>query len=712
MALAVVAAVIAYVALVLLAVIVIPDGYADWGEYLSALAGLSGSKGIPTFNTAATLMGTAGLVILGIAVLSGIITGIIANYVSVSRLVYAMAKDKVFPGVFSKLNSKGIPQNAVILIMAVSVVIPFFGRTAIGWIVEVTTIGAAIAYAYTSLAAFKTAKADKDIPVMVTGIIGFLLSAFFFIYLLVPAIGIGNTISTASYLILVAWSIAGIVVFRILISRDETRRMGKTSVVWVVLLVLITFVSQLWISSSLADNKQAAVDDISSTYKTVIDDLGVDPDDPRVDAAETSLGKSVSKLTDNILGISFVQILLLLASFGLVLSVFSVIQHRERQIESERIRAEQSNKAKTVFLSNMSHDIRTPMNAITGFTALALQEKDLSPVVADYLGKIDYSSKYLLSLINDILDLSRIESGKIELDLAPADFVDVFVRVRDIFETQMREKNLTFTVDTSAVKDRNAVFDEGRLSRILLNLISNALKFTPSGGAVTVKAEQIESDEKEVCYVISVKDNGIGMSEEFSKRVFEAFERERSSTVSKIQGTGLGMAITKSFVDLMNGTIEVRTKQGKGTEFIIGLCFDKAEEADLPAKENEDEEIDFSGLKLLLVDDNPINREIAYLILTHAGFEVDTAENGRDAVDKIAAAREKKYAAVLMDIQMPVLDGYEATKEIRAMGGVNGSVPIIAMTANAFAEDVKKAHDCGMTAHVAKPIKPPSFSTP
>ena len=356
------------------------------------------------------------------------------------------------------------------------------------------------------------------------------------------------------------------------------------------------------------------------------------------------------------------------------------------------------------------------MNAIIGYTNLAQTETDPA-VVQEYLTKINLSSQHLLTLINDILEMSRIESGKIELELVPADLCAVFEGMRDLFSEQMKQKNLVFSVHTGQVQHRFVWCDRKNLNRVLLNILSNAYKFTPEGGSITASIWEVGNGEHGYgSYEIRVQDNGIGMSKEFAERMFNAFERERTSTVSGIEGTGLGMSITKSIVDLMGGTIEVMTAPGSGTEIIIRLKFRLAEEKDIPETERTDGEavpeeiesvgeVDFSTKRLLLVEDNLINMEIANMILTQAGFTVEPAENGKVALDLVRTSEPGYYDAVLMDLQMPVMDGYEATRAIRALDDpALAGIPILAMTANAFKEDVEAVKAAGMQAHIPKPI--------
>ena len=514
------------------------------------------------------------------------------------------------------------------------------------------------------------------------------------------------------------------------------------------------------------------------------------------------------------------------------------------QALSEAVRAaETANKAKSTFLSNMSHDIRTPMNAIIGFTTLAVSNIDDKKRVRDYLGKILSSSNHLLSLINDILDMSRIESGKIHLEETEVSLSDVLHDLKTIISGQIHAKQLELYMDAMDVTNEDVYCDKTRLNQVLLNLLSNAVKFTPAGGTVSVRIRQYPGTVKgSELYEIRVKDNGIGMSQEFVQKIFSPFERERTSTVSRIQGTGLGMAITKNIVNMMGGTIEVLTEQGKGTEFIVRLPFRiqskhqriekiaeleglkalvvdddfntcdsvtkmlvkvgmrsewtlSGKEAVLRARQSmemgdvfhayiidwrlpdmngievtrqirslgdetpiiiltaydwSDIEVearaagvtafcakpmfmsdirdtlmtaigqkqaeaetailpaagsDFRGKCILLVEDNELNSEIAAEILNEYGFLVDTAENGAEAVEKVKNSKPGNYDLVLMDVQMPVMNGYEATKQIRALDNpALAGITILAMTANAFDEDKKKALECGMDGFLSKPI--------
>ncbi len=366
--------------------------------------------------------------------------------------------------------------------------------------------------------------------------------------------------------------------------------------------------------------------------------------------------------------------------------------------------AKQANKAKTTFLNSMSHDIRTPMNAIIGFTALAQTHLDDHARVADYLSKISTSSDHLLSLINSILDMSRIESGTVKLDEKAVNITDLLHDLRMMIQSLVDSKNLNLLIDTQDVVHEDVLTDKLRLNQVLLNIVGNAIKFTQPGGDIMIRLiEKPCSLKHYATYEFSVKDNGIGMTKEFVGHIFDMFSREYSSTVSGIQGTGLGMAIAKNIVDMMGGDMRVESEEGKGSLFTVTLNLCLANE---PVKEDEKKRnYDYSGKRVLLVEDNELNREIATSILEETGMSVDSVEDGDIAVAAISKEPADKYDLILMDVQMPRMDGYTATREIRTLAdSKKANIPIVAVTANVFEEDRKKAIEAGMNGHIIKPI--------
>ena len=371
--------------------------------------------------------------------------------------------------------------------------------------------------------------------------------------------------------------------------------------------------------------------------------------------------------------------------------------------------AERASKAKTDFLSNMSHDIRTPMNAIIGITTLMKNELHQPEKLAEHLGKLETSGQLLLGIINNILDMSRIESGKTTLNVEKMNLPQQVSQLDSIIRQQAGQRRQTFTVNTH-LQHENVLADPNRLNQVLMNILSNAVKYTPKGGHIRLEVEELPRNEYFARYRFVVQDDGIGMSEEFQKTLFEPFTREEKSGTNKVQGTGLGMAITKSIVDLMGGTIHVESTTGKGTRFEVVLEFPIDAEADTVQEaqvlpEEEETASPLSGMKFLCAEDNAINAEILELLLESKGAHCKIYPNGQEIVDAFASVKPGEYDMILMDVQMPVMDGLEATRRIRNGENPLGRIiPILAMTANAFLEDMQKSKEAGMDVHLSKPV--------
>ena len=379
---------------------------------------------------------------------------------------------------------------------------------------------------------------------------------------------------------------------------------------------------------------------------------------------------------------------------------------QEEALRQEKIKAEKANEAKSIFLFNMSHDIRTPMNAIVGYSQLMKKELT-NPKLVHYQEMIEQSSQLLLSIINNVLDMARVESGKMELDENYEVIGNISQLVCSAFAAEASRKNIEFNIIVN-VEHKHIIVDSTKMQEILSNLISNAIKYTSAGGKVTIDTKELPYDkEGYVLIQTKVTDTGIGMSEEFLPSLFELFTRERNTTLSKIPGTGLGMAIVKNFVDLMNGSIEVESELGKGSTFTITIPHKIANKdyTNRNIKDSNECDIDFMGKRILLAEDNELNAEITTTILSEMGFEVKAVEDGIFCVNEIQHQPANTYDLILMDIQMPNMDGYKATHCIRRLSQPEkANIPIIAMSANAFEEDKKKAFDVKMNDYITKPI--------
>ncbi|MBQ7647128.1 MAG: amino acid permease, partial [Clostridia bacterium] len=602
MAAALAAAAVAYIFLALLSVVSLPEGCSSWREYVSGLDKYSGVQSQPAFFSAYSALGNAGSVILGVAAMGAMFTGIIGNYIALSRLLSSMSNDGLSFGSIGKLDKRGVPRSAILTILGVSVILPFFGRTAISWIVDVTTVGATIAFAFVSGSAFVDARKNKKRSAAFFGAVGLAVSLLFAVEFLVPNITAVKTLSTESYLILAGWGILGFIVFNAFIRKDKKRLFGRSSIAWIVLLGLIIFTSTVWMRQTT-----------SAKIDSTIMDIGADHVD-ELDIVENSF-----------LNATIIQVLLIVTALAILFIIYSKIQKRERQTEIEKAMAEENSRAKTSFLSNMSHEIRTPMNAIIGLGNITLRDPDLSPQTRENLEKIGSSARHLLGLINDILDMSRIESGRMVLKQEEFSFKEIIGQVNIIINGQCLDKGLTYEFVTRGLMKDYYIGDDMKLKQVLINILGNAVKFTPEGGTVRFIIEEGPRFDKKATLKFIISDTGIGMSKEYLPHIFEAFSQEDSSSTNRYGSTGLGMPITKSIVELMNGHIEVESEKGKGSVFTVTVTLGESERKSI---NTEDGDLNPHEMSVLVIDDDRIALEHAEIILGQIGIGCDTAESG------------------------------------------------------------------------------------
>ena len=406
--------------------------------------------------------------------------------------------------------------------------------------------------------------------------------------------------------------------------------------------------------------------------------------------------------------ICYVLSLLIAALFYLLFMKRYHEQQYAEKLQLSAVEAQEASEAKTRFLFNMSHDIRTPMNAIMGFTELLNRNLDDQEKARGYLRKIQNASSLLLTIINQVLEMARIESGTVTLKLEATDLSALFHSVNTVFEADIQKKNIQYSEDAH-VPHKFAYCDKTKLEEIYLNIVSNAIKYTPDGHAIRVEIHELPSeDKKKACYRFTCEDSGIGMSADYLPHIFDEFSREHTTTENKVVGTGLGLPIVKSLIEQMGGTIQVESTQGVGTKFTVDLTLTLAPQEEVyssPEASAEAEHAKLRGRRILLAEDNELNAEIAIALLGEEGLLIERAADGEECCTMLAQAPEGYYDLILMDIQMPRMNGYEAAAKIRGMADVKkAGIPIIAMTANAFAEDRQAALDAGMNAHVAKPI--------
>ncbi len=690
----------AYAALTLVAASVQPQGFANWRDYIAARGIFNGLEAQPVFYAVERSIGGAGLAVLCATAIAAIVTGLVGNVVAASRLVYAMSRDGLLWEPFGRLDRDGSPRNAILAIVAVSCFVPLVGRTAVGWIVDVTTISASIAYGYVSFCTFMVAKKEHRRWVMASGVAGVAVSTAFLVYFLIPNFWVVEALAPESYFILSAWSVIGIVVFRGAFNRDRHGRLGTTTVAWVVLLFFIFFSGHMWSRQKTRLLTDVVVDQISERYAPIDKDGSVTEEER---AAETFLKNQEDWVNSELTRYNLIQIFLMLVALAVMYSIYSVISRREKEAA----------KAKSYFFSTISHDIRTPLNAVVGFSQMLKLGFKTREESDEAVNSILTSSKSLLSLVNDILDLSRRESGKTELHPLPTDCRALLREVEESFRMGAPKKGVEIRAAIGEMPP--LLVDPLLLRHAVVNLVSNAVKFTEKG-FVEVRGRFDRDDDGETgTFLVEIEDTGVGIGEDDRHKIDSPY-MQTASKVSRNGGTGLGLAVCRQFAETMGGTMAFDSELGKGSTFRITLPKVKVAGTGTTETTRTDGTCDLTPVpldtevpsvptaqpRLLLVDDQKMNLAVLKALVTRVGgFEVEMAADGREALARLKDPDAPKIDAVLTDMWMPELDGEGLAKAIRADAAL-AKMPVHVITADVELQETYA--EKGFDSIILKPV--------
>ena len=708
MAWAVATSAFAYAFLVVLPALA-PSGPGGWTDDLVHLGGPGKSPSLPTFAAAVRTFGGAGMAVIGVTALAAIFTNLVGNMTVVSRLLYAMAADGVLPARLGAKGTDGTPTGAVIFVAGVSLLIPFLGRTAIGFIVAVATIGAAIAYAYTSAAAFRRARTVGNRFGMAMGTCGLLLSGAICVLFILPNYFSGSMMATESYLILVLWCILGFVFYRFLFGRDQDQRFGHSTVVWITLLVMIFFMSHMWMRQASVDTTKRSFSEIRLFHDR---NCAVGAREGASDSWRDNMTRQLDAVNGSLVRVGLVQAGLMAVSLVIMFSLYAMLRRRERRLEHEKT------MAKSYFFSTVSHDIRTPLNAIIGFSEMLKAGFKTDAEREQALDSILVSGRTLLGLINDVLDLSKLESGRMEISPEPTDCSRLLHGVMDAFRVSGGKPGLELRCAIGAMP--MLMLDPQRLRQIVFNLVGNAVKFTEKGH-VELKADYERTEESDVgVFRLSVEDTGCGIREEDLKHICSAYVQV-GAKLARNGGTGLGLAISRQLVKAMGGELKVKSELGQGSTFSItipdvrSIGTNETEETKGTDGTNGTPEASApsdvaqspgtpprSIRRILIVDDSKMNLMVLKAHLKRLGdYETVLATDGQEALAKLEAPDGTSIDLVLTDMWMPNLDGEGLVKAIRANPALS-SLRVLVVTADV--EMREKAAEMKFDGILLKPV--------
>ena len=666
------AATLAYVSLTFIAISTLPPGFANWREYMASLGTLQGLEAMPAFYAVKSAMGTAGLAILCFTALAAILTGIVGHTVAASRLLYSMAHDGLLPARLAELDRDKSPRNAILFVIVLSCLLPFVGRTAVGWIVDVTTIGASIAYGYVSFCAFKVAKEEGRRFVMASGCAGLVVSVAFLMYFLIPNFWGTEVLATESYLIMVVWSVIGIGIFRAIFNGDSSGRLGSSTVGWLALLFFVFFAGHMWDRQMT----HAMTDRTATEIHEHLAETMADPDHSMDDC--NFLEKQRDGVDDSLTMYNLVQISLMVLVLAVMYSIYATMARRERHAA----------KAKAYFFSTISHDVRTPLNAIVGFSQMLKLGFKTKKETDDAVDSILASSKALLGLINDILDLSRCNVDKAEVAHTPTDCHALMHEIVESFRVASADAKVKIQDKIEDMPE--LLIDHMRLRHVVFNLMANAVKFTEKGFIeLRSKFDVFEKDSPTGTLRIEVEDTGVGISAEDQKHIDSPYE-QTDSKISRNGGTGFGLAVGRQFVEAMGGKLTVKSATGKGSTFFIdipGVHVAPKHSAHELSEVHHAEEGKITIPRALLVDDSKMNLTVLKALMKRLGtYELETAMNGKAALERLKRTDLPPFDVILTDMWMPEMDGAELAMAIRADERL-AKLPVYVITADVELED-------------------------
>ncbi len=694
-----------YIALSLLAVSVLPDGFSSWYEYIKVLDDFEGFQSVPVFNSVNILLGKYGLILFCFTILGAVITGMLGQWYALSRLSLSVKRHDFMPGWIGRSDGNHMPKNLIPFMVLISIPVPFLGRSVINWIVDISSIGATIAYAYTSLAAFRIAREEKNNSVMATGFLGLLFSIYFCLFMLIPSFTNIAYLSTESYLILVVWSILGFLVFYYINHKDKEWRYGNSTVVWIMLLLLILFTTTVWTRQRYSSSTEEAIHNIMTYQKKSFEEIGHTLGSQEAAKLDQYLQEQLAEVNGTMMVNNSIQIVLVLVVLVILFSLYTSIIRKQKSVVEDLL------KTKNDFMSNMSHEIRTPINTILGMDEMILRETK-EENSRKYATDIYVAGNMLVSLVNEILDYSSIDAGYLTLEEAEYNLYEIVRGVSDDIFKRAKAKGLIYDVSVDKNMPKRLYGDSIRFRQILNNLLSNAVKYTEEG-RITLNISVTKKDEEHVLINASVIDTGVGLDEENRKRIFNSFDRINSGRSITSSGAGLGMNIVKSLLELMGGTLEVESVPDLGSNFTFTVCQKVIDWEPVTIEKHEqiaDSEMPTDTLprftapeaRILVVDDTEMNLFVIINLLKDTLIQVDTAKDGAEGLEMTT---KNEYDLLLIDHRMPIMDGIEMLTTLRgSINNANVHKPCVALTANAGAESKEKYINLGFDYYMAKPV--------